>query len=384
MKNLYSLLSVFTFVFLLSLNSLFAQSPTVSVVESYTTDGTKIVGESVVVTVVFSESVTVSGIPTLTLETGLSDTTVSYTDGSPGTQLNFTYTVEEGNTTAGANLDYVSINALALPGSATIKATEAPSENATLTLASPGASNSLSDNNSFVIDGISPTMTIASTTSGVTDGSTTNDALIALTFTSSEVTTDFAANDINVSNGTLSSFAGSGTDYTATFTPSADGATTIDVAADKFTDAAGNNSTAATQFNWTQDDTAPTVTITAAEVTDGGTSNDGTLALTFTTSEATTNFLVYPISVSGGALSAFNRTSSTVYTATFTPTASGATTIDVAFAAFSDAVGNNSTAATQFNWTYDGTAPTLSSVAIASNNSTTTLAKVNEIGRAYV
>ena len=100
MKNLYSLLSVFTFVFLLSFNSLFAQAPTVSVVESYTTDGTKIVGESVVVTVVFSESVTVSGIPTLTLETGLSDTTVSYTDGSPGTQLNFTYTVEEGNTTA--------------------------------------------------------------------------------------------------------------------------------------------------------------------------------------------------------------------------------------------------------------------------------------------
>ncbi|MEZ7993349.1 MAG: Ig-like domain-containing protein, partial [Flavobacteriaceae bacterium] len=286
MKNLYSLLSVFTFVFLLSLNSLFAQSPTVSVVESYTTDGTKIVGESVVVTVVFSESVTVSGIPTLTLETGLSDTTVSYTDGSPGTQLNFTYTVEEGNTTAGANLDYVSINALALPGSATIKATEAPSENATLTLASPGASNSLSDNNSFVIDGISPTMTIASTTSGVTDGSTTNDALIALTFTSSEVTTDFAANDINVSNGTLSSFAGSGTDYTATFTPTADGATTIDVAAEKFTDAAGNTSIAATQFNWTQDDTAPTVASFTTATATGSYNQAEEIVITANTNEA--------------------------------------------------------------------------------------------------
>ena len=261
MKNLYSLLSGLTFFFLLSFNSLFAQAPTVSGVNSFTTDGTKIVGNTVSITVNFSESVTVTGTPTLTLETGSSDAVASYSSGSPGTLLYFTYTVAEGHTTAGARLDYVSTSALALPGSATIKATANPFEDATLTLPSPGASNSLSDNKNFVIEGVSPTMTIASTTSGVTDGSTTNDSSIALTFTSSEVTTDFAANDINVSNGTLSSFAGSGTDYTATFTPTADGATTIDVAADKFTDAAGNTSIAASQFNWTQDDTAPTVEI---------------------------------------------------------------------------------------------------------------------------
>ena len=93
-------------------------------------------------------------------------------------------------------------------------------------------------------------MTIASTTSGVTDGSTTNDSSIALTFTSSEATTNFVVGDITVSGGTLSSFsATSSTVYTATFTPSASGATTIDVAGGAFTDAAGNNNTAATQFN---------------------------------------------------------------------------------------------------------------------------------------
>ena len=130
--------------------------------------------------------------------------------------------------------------------------------------------------------------------------------------------------------GALSSFAGSGTTvYTATFTPSGAGATTIDVASSKFTDAAGNNNTAATQFNWTYDTTAPTMAITASEVSDGGTSNDGTLSLTFTSSEATTNFVVGDITVSGGALSSFAATSSTVYTATFTPSGAGATTIDV-------------------------------------------------------
>ena len=86
---------------------------------------------------------------------------------------------------------------------------------------------------------------------------------------------------------------------------------------------------------------------------DGGTSNDATLSLTFTSSEATTNFVVGDITVSGGTLSNFAATSSTVYTATFTPSGAGATTIDVASSKFTDAAGNNNTAATQFNWTYD-------------------------------
>ena len=100
------------------------------------------------------------------------------------------------------------------------------------------------------------------------------------------------------------------------------------------------------------DTTAPTMTITASEVSDGDTSNDSTLSLTFTSSEATSNFAVGDITVSGGSLSSYAATSSTVYTATFTPSEAGATTIDVASSTFTDAAGNNNTAATQFNWTY--------------------------------
>ena len=62
----------------------------------------------------------------------------------------------------------------------------------------------------------------------------------------------------------------------------------------------------------------------------------------------------------------------TTYTATFTPSSDGATTIDVATGTFTDATSNNNTAAPQFNWTYDGTAPTISDVSLASNNTTTT------------
>ena len=94
-----------------------------------------------------------------------------------------------------------------------------------------------------------PSMTI--TASEVSDGDTSSDSALSLTFTASASTSDFAVGDISVSGGTLSNFSGSGTTYTATFTPSAAGATTIDVAANSFTNAFSTNNTAATQFNWT-------------------------------------------------------------------------------------------------------------------------------------
>ena len=194
-----------------------------------------------------------------------------------------------------------------------------------------------------------PTMTI--TAAEVSDGGTSYDSTLSLTFTSSESTTDFAAGDVVVSGGTLSNFSGSGTTYTATFTPSALGATTIDVASGVFTGTTSLcSNTAATQFNWTYS-TAPTIAITASEVSDGDTSSDSSLSLTFTTSQSTTNFAVGDVVVSGGTLSNFSG-SGTTYTATFTPSAAGATTIDVAGGTFTNAQSVNNVAATQFNWTY--------------------------------
>ena len=51
--------------------------------------------------------------------------------------------------------------------------------------------------------------------------------------------------------------------------------------------------------------------------------------------------------------------STSIFTAILTPLSDGETTINVAEGAFTDAAGNLNTAATQFNWTYDGTLPTM-------------------------
>ena len=133
----------------------------------------------------------------------------------------------------------------------------------------------------LTVDQTLPTISITSTTTGVSDGSTSNDDDISLTFTSSEITTNFVVADISVSGGSLSGFSGSNKVYTATFTPSQDGDCTINVDANKFTDAAGNGNSAATEFNWKYDSTVPSAFNVGTVVATGGTvvSNYGILLI---------------------------------------------------------------------------------------------------------
>ena len=225
-----------------------------------------------------------------------------------------------------------------------------------------------------------PSMTITSTTSGVTSGSTTNDATIALKFTSSESTTDLVAGDITVSAGSISNFAGSGAIYTATFTPSGDATYTISVGQGSYNDANSNPNAASNNFQWAYDGTPPTMTITTttAGVTSGSTTNDGTIAYVFTSNEPTTNFVKSDITVSGGTLGALTGVSSTIYTATFTPSGDGATSVAVAANAFTDSGGTGNTVSNTFAWTYDGTAPTMTITAAVSGSSLSTGSTTND------
>ena len=86
-------------------------------------------------------------------------------------------------------------------------------------------------------DTIPPTIAITSNKTALKAGDT---ALI--TFTLSEVATDFVLSDITVTGGTLSNFAGSGLNYSATFKPNSNSTSQglVSVGNFKFSDAAGN------------------------------------------------------------------------------------------------------------------------------------------------
>ena len=236
---------------------------------------------------------------------------------------------------------------------------------------------------------IKPTMNItaANATDAIANGAVSNDDSLLITFTSSQGTADFTVDDIIVTGGIISDFLAKSTSiYTAIFTPLSDGTTTINVAEGAFTDAAGNLNADVTQFNWTYDGTLPTMEITASNtegaVAQNTISNDSILTITFTSSEGTEDFAIDDITVTGGIISGFSTTSTSVYTASFIPISDGGTTIDVAAGVFTDIAGNSNTVASQFNWTYDFTSPTMEITAAnnegsISQGTTSSVATVN-------
>ena len=216
-------------------------------------------------------------------------------------------------------------------------------------------SSTTSDATPFTIDTTPPTVTIAAEKSTLSTGQTSN-----LTFTLSEVSTDFTAADVNVTGGTLSGFVQSATDpkvYTAVFTPTANlkGNAAISVDTSKFSDPAANpnkvsNTVTLATDTTVADTTPPTIAITS----DKTSLTAGQAAvITFTLSEASSDFTAADVAVTGGTLSNFvqDSTNPKVYKAVFTPNTNSTTdgVISVASSKFSDASGNFNTDGAEAN-----------------------------------
>ena len=282
--------------------------PTVTITRSGT--GTVIAGQTITITFTISETVT-----------GFTSGDVSVTNGSisnfSGSGASYTATFTPSATTTGTAIINVP-------------------ENSFVDL---NNNQNLSGTLSFQIDTVVPTISISRSGSGTLGTNQT----ATITFTTSETSNNFISGDVSVTNGSISSFSGSGTNYTATFTPNANttGTAIISVAAGAFTDTAGNNNIA-NSLSISIDTQSPSITITSS--TSILIANQ-TATITFTTSESTSNFTSGDVSVTNGTLSNFSG-SGTSYTATFTPNSefSGTGTISVAAGAFTDSTGNSNTA----------------------------------------
>ena len=165
-----------------------------------------------------------------------------------------------------------------------------------------------------------------------------------VTITFSEAVTGFEQSEITVTNGTVSSFNGSGTSYTAEITPSASGAVTVEVAADVAEDGGGTGNEAAVAFIIEADLERPEVTI------EGPTEPVGLAGfeVTITFSEPVTGFELEDIQVTNGTASNFTKVSPPEYTATITPEGIGEVRVEVPEDVAEDGAGNGNQAAEAF------------------------------------
>ncbi|WP_205895843.1 Ig-like domain-containing protein, partial [Pseudomonas leptonychotis] len=217
----------------------------------------------------------------------------------------------------------------------------------------------------YQIDTQAPTATITMADSALSIGETS-----LVTFTFSEAVTNFANADVTVQNGALSTLSSSngGVTWTGTFTPSANITDTTNLIslANTYNDLAGNVGTTATSANYQIDTQAPTATITMA---DNALSIGETSLVTFTFSEAVTNFANADVTVQNGTLSTLSSSNGGVtWTGTFTPSANVTDTTNLISLAntYNDLAGNAGTTATSANYQIDTQAPT---VVISTNDS---------------
>jgi len=135
--------------------------PVVQSITSSTGDGTFVANDSISIQVNFDEDVTVTGTPTLTLETGSTDRTISYVSGSGSQNLTFTYTVQPGDESS--DLNYKNTSALG-DGGGTLQ--DQFGNSATLTLPSLGSGSALAGSSNLEVDAINGSVTAVTSTKG--------------------------------------------------------------------------------------------------------------------------------------------------------------------------------------------------------------------------
>ena len=195
-------------------------------------------------------------------------------------------------------------------------------------------------------DSTPPTVSIGAL-SGPTNG------VYTAAITISETTTDFIATDLKLTNS-KATLSGSGTSYTATLTPIAQGTVGVSVDANKLSDAAGNfNTVASNTVTATFDSVAPKVKIGSLS----GPLN-GVYTAEILVSETTTDFIDSDLSLTNATATLSG--SGTKYTATLTPITQGKVGVSVGINKLSDAAGNfNTVASNAVSAIYDSISPSV-------------------------
>ncbi|KUG09105.1 Ig-like domain-containing protein [Solirubrum puertoriconensis] len=210
------------------------------------------------------------------------------------------------------------------------------------------------------VDDTAPSVVLSSTAANPTSTSP-----IPVTATFSEAVTGFSIADVTVGNGSVASLSGSGTTYSLSIVPTANGNVTVNIAANVAADAAGNGNTAAAQFRITYNQPAtatPVVTSPAnnASINDNTPTYQGSAA-------ANSTVTVY---VDGASIGTTTATVAGTWSLTQSaPLSSGPHAV---YARAQSSGASQSANSNTNSFTLDTTAPTVSMSSTASNPTSTT------------
>lgn len=200
-------------------------------------------------------------------------------------------------------------------------------------------------------DSVRPTVTLAGLTAY------TGTSPVSVTATFSESVTGLALADLVLVNATAT-LSGSGSSYTVSLTPLAEGPFSVAIAEHAGADGAGNTSTASNVLQSNFDMTPPTAVL---ESDVGIAAFDSPIPLTIVFSEDVTGLANTDFTVTGGSLSGTISGTGKVYYLTFTPSGTGTKTVQLKASAVTDLGGlANSATSNLLTFYYDTTAVTLS------------------------
>ena len=177
--------------------------------------------------------------------------------------------------------------------------------------------------------------------------------VVKVTF--SEPVTNFTDKAVVTKNVKSVVVDGSGTEYTMTVTPDKDGEVSVQIAAAKVFDLAGNGNEASEALARTYDNTKPTVTLASDESQNF---NKSPLVVKVTFSEPVTNFTTSTISVRNGTVSGYSGSEAS-YAVNIVPTSDGCVTVWVEADKVGDLAGNGNKASEELTRLYDTSHPTV-------------------------
>ncbi|MCF7784919.1 MAG: putative Ig domain-containing protein [Prosthecobacter sp.] len=175
----------------------------------------------------------------------------------------------------------------------------------------------------------------------------------------SEVVTGVALNDFMVTNGVASALSGSGSSYSVTITPAANGAVTVAMPVGAAFDASSNVSLASNTLSVTY--TAPVLPAPTVLLSTASSSVTGAFTVNAVFSQSVTGVELNDFILTNGVASALTGSGAT-YSILVTPAAVGAVTVSVPASAATNATGGANTVSNLLTATYalpDTTPPTV-------------------------